>query len=163
MNLVAIDPGVRKYGVAVFRNDVLWSAGGFVADKVPFGVEQWVETAKHMLASALELSEGEPYPLYIEEMHSRASKKSAWDHLLEISRATGGVGALWDGEVHLVSPNKWTGRLRKDLHQARTVKVLSRDEIIKPFHRALDDAPAEAASEIKDAIGIGLYVLGRTR
>lgn len=161
MNLVAIDPGVRKYGVAVFRDGVLWDAEGFIADK-EVGVEQWVATARDMVFSAREMGGGE-YPLYIEEMHARSSKKAAWTHLMEISRATGGAGALWREDVHLVSPNKWTGKLRKGLHQVRTVKALTTDEVRIILHRAMDRSPSESHSEIKDAIGIGLYVLGRIR
>lgn len=167
---ISVDPGVRRCGFAVFRGLALEKAGYCDTQKTP--KNQFIETAWNLhteIWRRVALTK-EEFDLYVEEMHSRSSKKSAWTHLMEISRMTGAFMAYMDNEnfmrreFGLVSPNIWTGKLSKDDHQKRTLLSLTkteRDVINAAIESAKDSGCSEARSEIIDAVGIGLYQLGR--
>lgn len=167
---ISVDPGVRRCGFAVFRGLTLEKAGYCDTQKTP--KNQFIETAWDLHTEIWRVVDlgREPFDLYVEEMHSRATKKSAWTHLMEISRMTGALMAYMDNddfmryEFGLVSPNVWTGRLSKPDHQKRTLLSLTRaerDVINTAIESAKDSGCSEARSEIIDAVGIGLYQLGR--
>jgi hypothetical protein len=160
--LCSVDPGERKIGLAFFVDGVLTSAQALVLPRVELGGNQWLKTAEAIGDLLLPLPPG---TLAIEEMKVRRGRMEAWDSLLEISRMTGALGdraAMTGWMVRMVDPGRWTRKLEKAKHQERTKLSLTdseRDNILIP---ALEAAPvAEARSEIIDAVGIGLYILGR--
>lgn len=166
--MISVDPGVRRCGFAIFRGLNLEKAGYVDAEKQP--KNQFIRTAWELHTAIWdELGRvAGPFDLFVEEMHSRAAKKSAWKHLMEISRMTGAFMAYMDndlgGDAGLVSPNIWTGRLSKPDHQKRTLLSLTDPEsgiINSAIESAKGSGCSEARSEIIDAVGIGLYQLGR--
>lgn len=101
--------------------------------------------------------------LYVAEgMETRKNKRSAHDNLMRLSRMTGAAVALHQGPIQVVSPRRWTSRLSKPEHQNRTLAHLT-DKEKEAFDKAVEQKEGDTRSEIIDAIGIGLYILGRTR
>lgn len=160
--LCSVDPGERKIGLAFFVDGVLTSAQALVVERTEIGGNQWLATAEAIADLLLPLTPG---VLAIEEMKVRRGRVEAWDSLIEISRMTGALGdrAMLSGwVVRLVDPGRWTRKLEKFRHQERTILSLTDNERETILNPALDNAPvAEARSEIIDAVGIGLYILGR--
>lgn len=143
----------------------LVSASAIIEDRVGFEENQWLVTAKSLIAEMWVMASGEPGGLLvIEEMKIRSSKPEAWANLVEITRMTGALGALWPGdEVRLVDPGRWTKRLAKPKHQIRTRTLLTPREVNGIVDEAFTKYPKDAHSEILDAVGIGLHICGRTR
>jgi hypothetical protein len=171
----AVDPGERKIGLALFRDAELIWAGHYICGRVELGESQYLETAKGivgLMAERRELWEkpGDTVTLAVEEMVARRGRVEAWDSLMEISRMTGAlsqrftdyaqvIGCPWT--VRLIDPGRWTRRLAKEKHQERTKLSLTVQEQVNIVDPALSEAPKEAHSEIIDAVGIGLFVVGR--
>ena len=163
MKLVTVDPGVRKCGWALFEEERLVDCGWVIAG-VAASRPQWVKTARELLAEIFRHVPSEDWEdlrFAVEQMHSRSTRKEAWESLLEISRMTGAFGAFaYPCPVELVSPTKWTGRMKKEKHQKRT-KLLLTPEERDIMVVTLAEAPVSAHSEVVDAIGMGLYLTGR--
>lgn len=71
---------------------------------------------------------------------------------LRVGRIQGRVLAA-GGTVELVTPSSWKGNVPKRIHNARTLARLT------PEERVI--VPANARHDVIDAIGIGLWRLGR--
>jgi hypothetical protein len=101
--------------------------------------------------------------VYLESMEIRGTgSKTPPSDLLAVE----GVGHLFTG---LLRPRKlvtwtattWKGSVPKDVHHPRIRAALRPDEI-QTLDLAIKAAPRTSAKEILDAVGIGLYGLGRT-
>jgi hypothetical protein len=138
--LVAVDPG-RDAGVAVFDggrlvcNTVVRRRGDDFAAQVR-AIEMFIPSAAHIVA---------------ERMVPRRGRFEAADDLVDVTLLT---GMLVKGKVFtLYRPEQWKGQLSKDVQHAKMMRVLDPEELslLSPDHNA------------RDAVGIGLYHLGRGR
>lgn len=159
-DFVSVDPGEKRCGYAVFTDGQLVHVGAVVT---PPQSEQWLRTALYLsqeIGSWAKLG----YRLYVEEMKIRRGWERAHGSMLEISRMTGALGAFWTvGEgltPRLVDPAKWTKRAGKGEHQQKTKELLDEKEktLLESYMARYE---TECHSEMVDAVGIGLYVLGR--
>jgi len=111
-----------------------------------------------------------------ERMEARSSKRSAHRNLTELSEMAGVfIGRIantnfddyflsrvsravvdYSGKVVPTLPSRWTGKLSKSQHQSRTMGSLTDAE-----RELVGEAGYADNSEVIDAIGIGLYRLGR--
>jgi hypothetical protein len=105
---------------------------------------------------------GRPDTLVIEwpQIYVRArSKGDPNDLLLVAGVAAGVVASVRAGCVFMPKPADWKGQVPKEIHNARAMKRLS------PAEAALV-APAGPASKLNnaiDAVGLGLWALGRMK
>lgn len=160
--LITVDPGKRESAGAIFKDGrlvglehVSTSSGGTILPEFRTGVA---------LSYALQdnLEEGATVHLIIEEMVTRRGRRDAHRNLMQLSRMTGALaghfqaGKITLNRAGLIAPALWTGGLSKNLHQARTEGSLTGEEReLMRSRRLLSN------SEALDAVGIGLYQLGR--
>jgi hypothetical protein len=167
-NLLAVDSGVHKHAIAYFYDGVFQTA----SDHEP--VFDLVDKTFRVVIERPEI-----YP-------GRASEKRQRD-LMDLTLAAGELGGTvrrQGAEVKYVLPRTWKGQVCKPIHHSRILRALVpverarfEDVAQKPFLRILSkvDAACERYARtgkvtgyrwdlhnILDAVGIGLWALGRT-
>jgi hypothetical protein len=132
MDLTAIDPGLRT-GIAWFVNGLLVRAGLFEDNAVISCLPLVVvECPEYQKARRVNPN----------DLITLALRVGRWQARVERS----------GGKCELVRPSEWKGLVPKRIHTARTLAKLSREE------RLLVDG---ARHDVIDAVGIGLWRLGR--
>lgn len=146
-HLVSIDLGKRVSGIAVFENGLLREAFEIT---VPCGRAR--SMAHDIIESAFEAA-GQPdkwKPRWVAEKMldygSKGGRKANLEQLRQVSRAMADMGCA----PELVTARKWKGSITKGVTRIRVLEAL-----------ALEETYTELTKETVDAIGIGLYVLGR--
>lgn len=158
MRLLCVDPGLRGCGVAEFEGIDLKRAAyvknpvetgrGYIAHKMmAYEVQSWARTAVVLGASAI-IEHPRIYP-------GSAQQKGDLNDLLDVA----GVGAAVS--VHFmkpvtVFPSDWKGNVPKDMMTERIRRALTDEERAR-----IEKCPASLMHNVLDAIGIGLWKLGR--
>lgn len=139
--LYAIDPGVHKSGVALFNDGLLMYAG-------------WHEHAgSELLALTNDIVRVEMPRIY----PGSGQRKGDLNDLLDLAAVVG----YWEDrlrgsqDVKRVFPATWKGQVPKKIMNARVMAKLSEREAHTIRHVGAKD------HNIIDAIGIGLWALGR--
>lgn len=157
--LLAVDPGLRAAGVAMFEQSVLDDCAVVYCNRGG-GPDQWVAMAKEL----------ERWPsrtvdrLAIERMETRPGREDAHDALIQLSQVSGGLYALLGGADEKLAPsaNDWTrGRPKKVNH--RRVRKRLRDDELDVLEGVVESTQSQHEKEVLDAVGIGLSVLSRWR
>jgi hypothetical protein len=141
--LIAIDPG-ECCGWAIFEGGILTHAG---AD--PFGRAVW--GAFFPAASLVVVERPQIYGVD----KSRADPND----LITLAVKVGRICALAEecgAKCETVLPREWKGNLPKDVCHERALGKLSPDE-----RRALPELPRSVRHNMLDAVGIGLWKIGR--
>lgn len=165
--LLAVDPGTRGCGVALFRNDVLFAcayvknperAGSdfFEVMALAHEVRRW--SADHTPTTT---EFGFPGRLVLEWPRVYTASKSKGDNndLMPLVAVDAAVVALLGAPARRVYPHEWKGTLTKEQTRARIESRLSPGERV-----AYDEGVRVARSlahNMIDAVGIGLHALGR--
>ena len=145
-DLVAVDLGKRKVGVAVFSVDRLLKTA-FTVYYPTWGDRKW--NARHMASEVA---------LRIAAVTTQGDIVQEWPVVRDLFRVAEkdiktlqAVGRIL-GSVERYKPREWKGNVPKEVHHARLRQVLSTDELL------LIDGTHDAW----DAVGIGLFANGRT-
>jgi hypothetical protein len=153
MQLVAIDPGLRVMGWAVFNHHGALHAARLLRnpDNTGRGPATWARMAAQIPDDGTDLA--------IEYPQIYRGGKADPSDLIELAGVVGActVARDWAG-IRGFLPRAWKGQIPKDVHQKRILATLTPAEI--EIVRALD-CPASLAHNVLDAIGIGLHALGR--
>lgn len=175
MNLVSLDPGLRECGVAQFDGPRLVDCAMPVSGNWNGrGIEAWVAMAD---AAAEWILTREPEVFVYEMMQPYQGNSAAKnENLLQLTAVLGAVGAALArrGGIRFVSylPAQWKGQVKKDVHHRRITGatgkstgqwrpgILTQEEL-GLFDRARQGVAAGKQHNILDAIGIGLYHVGR--
>ncbi len=159
--LVAVDPGLRGCGIAIFENALLhvaWYckspnkadrgpvAWWAMADRVE---KEWIRKVPKRLHH-LEKLVAEIPQVY------RFGKGDPAD-LIEIAGVVGAIAFCIPaaGRTHFL-PRTWKGQVPKEAHHPRILKKLSSDEVSR-----IESTPKSLMHNVVDAIGIGLFALER--
>jgi hypothetical protein len=150
--LIAVDPGVRKAGVAMFDDGELaaaWLVRGDGPCETAFRVR--VEIGNRIVRDVVNL-------LVIEKPQVYLEVKIDNNDLIDLSVMVGAVAGNFSS-VRFVLPREWKGQVPKDVMINRIKERLSSEE------RDRVELPNEkkAQADVWDAIGIGLYRIGRLR
>ena len=114
-----------------------------------------------MVAKLAKWIDADPDVLGIERMEPRADKPSAWHALIDLALISGGVFDQFPLSGHVdVYPSVWTRKRRKPANHVIIRKQLDAAEL-KLATAAANATTKEHAKEVWDAVGIGLYMLGR--
>lgn len=164
MKIVAIDPGFRDCGVAVFGHDVLVHCDHVKSDATGL-VEavQFSETARSVVDFVASCGVGNIFDLVIEypQQYARSpAPRESVQRLVgvigslvsQFHQKTGGLGV----KVTTYKPREWKGQVPKEVMQNRILKRLSDQE----FDR-IPKMSRTRVSHVYDAIGIGLHHMGR--
>lgn len=163
--LISFDPGLREAGLAVFTNGLLTSAflvrnpntkdrGGRAWRAMGQTVFRTLNSsAPNALISGVFVSEIPQ--VYREGKSANVSP----DDLTNLTGVVGCViGFLDPSEVKTYVPAEWKGQVPKKIHNDRIEAALNMDEV-----KVLDavKCPASLLHNVVDAIGVGLFELGR--
>ncbi len=154
---VAIDPGLRELGVAVFHGRDLVRA--FLVknpERHLRGPSAWQSMAGATVANLdlrPDLAVVEIPQVYRE---SRAPSVDP-DDLLQLVGVEGVIiGRLQPHRSVGYRPREWKGQVRKEAHNKQTLALLSASE-----RTAIQDCAASYLHNVLDAIGLGLFQLKR--
>lgn len=140
-DLLAIDPGIHT-GWAYFDSKKQLSYSGHGEDFLDFG---------------------QGYGLVIIErpqVYPTTNAKQA-NNLITLALQAGKyAGMLRLSTVEYVLPSVWKGQIPKAVHHARGFEVLSPEEAAL-YHRSFEWIPKGYHEDVKDAINLGLWKLGR--
>lgn len=141
--LLAVDLGKRVSGVAVFDRDSLlvWADEVRTPGTIRAMAGRLCAIARTYRPSWVAVERMVDYP-------GRGGRAADLEHLRAIARAVSDEG--WS--VVQVRPSRWKGNVPKAVCWMRARRVLSPDELA---------AIVVETKETTDAIGLGLYVLGR--
>lgn len=152
---LAIDPGAKLCGWASFA-DIELVKCGLVRG----------ETLKELHTDAVcQIAFGPRTRVVVEKPRVypvRAMKGDAND-LVTIAFAAGvvvGAAAERIDEFQSAWPSEWKGSVPKQIHVKRTLAALTADER-KTYERCVADAPVSLRHNCLDAIGLGLWAVGR--
>lgn len=163
--LISFDPGLREAGLAVFQDGTLAFATLVRAQGKERGGKAWKEMGLSVFRT---LNAHFPYALvregrFVSEIPQVYREgKSANVDPEDLTNLTGVVGAvigfLDPAEVETCVPAQWKGQVPKEIHNRRIISTLT------PNEKAVLDAikcPASLKHNVVDAVGIGLFALGR--
>ena len=160
---LAVDPGLRCTGWALFEDGRLVACGAVKSDPRQPAAEVAGLVAKRLLAYGAEATAA---VVELPQVYRSSRSKGDPNDLVAVATIAGAVAAQADRAVY-VSPHQWKGSVPKAAQLSRYI-VHRRNE------KALDDAgcaayrsglapwAASLRHNIADAVGIGLYAL-RTR
>ena len=152
-NLLAVDPGTRSLGWAAFTGSRLQACGVLKSKgelEMLREVQAWSRALRPLLSSSTRLV------VEVPEHYPGAKSKAPPNLLAKVTFVAGGVvGALCLPDVITVVPKRWKGQVPKAVHHKRLRAVLV------PGER--DRTPPVSSDDTWDAIGLGLWALGRTK
>jgi hypothetical protein len=144
LTVASIDPGKDVSGLALWGCRLLiWAGLG-----TPYTTDRGSAADATVTEAVMEIPE-----------HYRGKSGSVAGDLIELAFA-GGVllGRLRPSKIATVRPAQWKGQTPKAIHHARFLEALAPSELA-----ILDQysGPAKHRKEVLDAIGLGLFYLGR--
>lgn len=159
--LLALDPGIRGCGVALFTDGRLTGAA-YVVNPVKKGDEP-----EAVIAMATEVVKWSGYPMSAQvqlvfecpRIYTASKSKGDNNDLLPLVGVGYAVAATFWNNPTRVYPHEWKGQMPKDVCHARVLARLDAAE-----RRVLDAALTKAGSKghnTLDGVGIGLFALGR--
>lgn len=167
---LAIDPGIRGTGVALFDREGVLIRAAYVknvarvgnhareAASMAWAVVSWLADFTGDLAepgnALLELAVEWPQ-VYASRIRAGVSEADPND-LLALTAVDAGIVALLDCPAASYLPAEWKGQLTKDACHERIRTRLDAAELT-----AMNDVTGALAHNAFDAIGIGLHHLGR--
>ncbi len=145
MALLAIDPGKEHFGYSVFRQGVLIQCGT-QHHTDSFGLYECIQSIYNdaPVNKCLEVVMEKP------ENYIGNNKKKSLQGLFDLCSMVD----QYIGVHKFYHPKAWKGQVPKPAHHRRLQRVLSESELL---------LWSTADHNAKDAIGIGLYHLGRTK
>lgn len=152
--VLAVDPGLRACGVAVFRDDGELLAAGLVENPVERGNSH---LALHSMAVAVRafardfLGDVRDLAVVCERMQlDGRTDRRRMQAVLDLAVVSGLVGPC-----ALYEPREWKGGVPKAIHQRRILDRLTSAE------RGRIASAGALTHNVVDAVGIGLHHLGR--
>lgn len=158
--IVAVDPGLRGCGVAIFERTEL-AAAAYVRNPVEgsgpaawlgvaVAVREWL-SGRTPLSAALVLEKPQVY-------RAGQSKGDPGD-LIELAGVDGAIAGIrsWSSATAYL-PRVWKGQVPKEIHHARINGLLVPDERAR-----IEPCPKSLMHNVFDAIGIGMFHLKGTR
>lgn len=168
--LISFDPGLREAGLAVFTDGLL--AAAFLVrnpNTKDRGGKAWLAMGQEVDTLLSETVPGLPLRLHLhgsmfvseipQVYREGKSANVSPDDLTNLTGVVGCViGFLDPVEVKTYVPAEWKGQVPKDIHNKRIKASLSMDE--KAILEGVK-CPASLLHNVVDAIGVGLFELGR--
>ncbi len=157
-SMLCVDPGLRGCGVAFFRAGTLIRAGyvtssaiegrGYAAHKAM--ARALVDAYGYVGLSRLVIEHPRIYP-------GAAQQKGDLNDLLDLVGVGAAVAANYPvTEVETLFPSDWKGNVPKEVMTARISRAIANEE-----RAGIEKCYASLTHNVLDAIGIGLFKLGR--
>jgi len=149
--LIAIDPGLRQMGWALFKGPRLKAVGLTRASK----------TEKNLMRIAEEHSSQLPdaHLAVVEQMLTYRRKGYALPSVMQLAHLAGYAAALYES-AELVPTTTWKGGMSKEDHHAWLWENLppADRKVLKKF---LPDFPERLQHNILDAVGLGFWYVSQ--
>lgn len=165
MNILSIDPGLAAKGGtgwALWTDNILVAAG--LATTSAYGLEARIIAIEHEIDGAIgDHIAGDLDEVVIEQMQVYTLDKQKGDQndLIDLSLLGGRLSCLAE-TLTLVRPGTWKGQVPKSVLEKRTRATLGPGEL-QAFERGVEGVAKGAHHNVWDAVGIGLWRLGRSR
>ncbi len=154
--VVAVDPGVRGCGVALFRDGLLEQATYVESHSAGQRSIAWLA----MVAAVKEFIGARAVARFVVELpqvYIQAKSKGDPNDLIHLAAVVGGLCVAFESapqQVYL--PAEWKGQVPKEIVHARASQRLSDDE-----GKRISCRRKSLLHNVKDAVSIGLKYLGR--
>lgn len=145
--LVALDPAKRRCGIALFRHGRLYCTCTIKtrkADALPGAVLGWVELQTGILPGKLKWVAETP-AIYERDTASRPKLAGLFDLIRSIEHQ----GILVE---RITPPSRWKGNISK---------TATKHRVLKQLHNFERDRMLDREEDTFDAVGLGLWYLGR--
>lgn len=160
---LAVDPGLRLCGVALFEGQALHSAWLIKnTTRHERGPEAWHSMGERVLGSWLKRAPARGQLLHnlvieVPQIYWNSRKGGRAADLIELAGVVGAVSSACPvlHRVHFL-PKSWKGQTPKEVHNSRVLKKLSEEE-----SGFLEPTAASLRHNMIDAVGLGLFRLGR--
>ena len=162
--IVSIDPGIHGCGLAVFAQSTLLGAeyvSGIGCQMHPLleivdGIERSLNSIMNQIGTI------DTIVIETPQVYQTAHQKGDQRDLVDLAIVVGGILAVSRSTANaalLVRPAEWKGQLPKDVSAKRVISILGEDE------RSAIELPTASRlyHNVLDAIGIGLWRLGRSK
>lgn len=150
MRLFTIDPSTKALAWASWEDRKLHRCGYFAFDSL-YMAKSFVSARATFSRVVIE----DPQ-IYIGHKNTKGADA---EDLIQLAKVVGACAAA-STVVEFVKPNQWKGQLPKNVMWARTVKKLDDDEVVA-YTAGLACVRPSLHHNVHDAIGLGLYYLGR--
>lgn len=152
MKVLAIDPGVKSLGWAAFAAGSLIRCGLHQADDV-------VDMIR-LLQGRWSGMKPELAVIEVPQVYQQRRWKGDPNDLIDVALVAGAVaGALASAnEVRFVRPREWKGQRPKEICNGLTMRTLTEGEREQV---ETDETPRSKRHNVIDAVGLGLYAIGR--
>ena len=162
MRLVAVDPSTEATGVATFED------GKLIYVEILRGIGLGADGMIFDIVMSLRDYDSDDVIIESPTVYRRGGKGDAND-LIPVAIIAGAAACalvnhtrvLRQIPIEFVEPRTWKGSVPKDIQNKRDLKKLSPEEL-ELFHRMLRKEPRGLINNAADAVGIGLYKLGRS-
>lgn len=158
--LVAVDPAVERQALAVYVRGELHGLVRILAGAADGGA--LLEECRPYLVP---VTADRRAVIELPQVYPGRRQKGDPNDLIEVAAAAGAVGALLSAHglaVRFVRPRDWKGQRPKDVDHARTRAILHASEL-EIVERVCAGVPRAHRLDLMDAVGIGLWSLGRGR
>lgn len=144
--MVSIDPGARSIAAAAWQHGVL---------KDTYYYEM---VTTYGLVDQLRMLIHEDEDLFVElpQVYRQRNQKGDPNDLIAVAVTVGALKGRWKSTT-LVLPRTWKGNVPKKVTEERAKKALSAEELARTT-----GIPAGKMNHVWDAIGLGLWALGRS-
>lgn len=159
MGFLAVDPGLRGCGVAYFADDKLRLAA-YVVGKYQHGrgPEVWRGMASAVRKWWGETAALDGLVLEVPEIYPGMPKTDPND-LIDLAGVDGALAAAFAVPAVYYLPRQWKGQVPKEVGVLRALAHLSDEE-----RKCVRPAPMKSLDHnVADAVGLGLYHVGRFR
>lgn len=160
-HLVAVDPGLRGVGLAVFDTQTKQLVRACYAKGAASGngPKAWEAVVLAVSAELKGVSIGDLI-MEFPQCYPRASSKVNND-LAQLAAIDGALGEAFTGaNPRVVFPAEWKGSLPKEVHHERILRTLSAEEQARI---CWPSAKKTLGHNVLDAVGLGLFALGRVK
>lgn len=159
-SLISVDPGLRVCGIAEFNNIglLVWAELLKNPERKARGPEAWFALADVASATITwGLSRPLTYACEVPQVYRGPKGKGDPADLIEIAGVAAAIGCrLLPAEAFGYAPRQWKGQVPKEVMCRRIESRLSPEEV-----EAIEKCAPSLRHNVLDAIGIGLFHLGR--
>lgn len=153
--LIAIDPGLVCTGVATFDGSRLIDVNGYRSSRGPL-----VDRVQSIVACIFDGAIcGDAATIELPTIYPHGRGKGGGNDIRDLAVLVGALISNIRGSIVLVEPACWKGQVPKEIHQARILGKLDPNElcIIESARKKY----GAVTHNLIDAVGIGLYSIGR--
>jgi hypothetical protein len=167
MDVLAIDPGLRGCGVALYRASILVEAAYVRGPVAGRGPEAWGIMADNVLLAFQASRLAKPLDVVLEsqKIYTVGKSQGRPDDLLELRGVMATIArdyATLGGRVVSYLPSEWKGQVPKEVHHRRLQAAVSPTERTI-INQALHGLAASLAHNVWDAVGLGRAHLTKQR